>query len=148
MTKLLDEYPDVIDADDLMAILDISRCTAYKLLRNGLIPSTKIGKQYRIHKNALVNYLFENHDYNNKSPEVIVITKGNNKAKGRAEAVRNYHKKLAVITIRIPQSDRDYKQEIINHAEKKGLSLNSYILSLIENDMGIVIPKGVKDLKE
>lgn len=67
--------------------------------------------------------------------------------KTNKEAVKDYHKKLTVITIRIPQSDTDYKAQIQDHAKDKGLSLNSYILELIEKDMNITIPKGVKETK-
>ena len=67
--------------------------------------------------------------------------------KTNKEAVKDYHKKLTVITIRITQSDTDYKAQIQDHAKDKGLSLNSYILELIEKDMNITIPKGVKETK-
>ena len=67
--------------------------------------------------------------------------------KTNKEAVKDYHKKLTVITIRITQSDIDYKAQIQDHAKDKGLSLNSYILKLIEKDMNITIPKGVKETK-
>lgn len=68
--------------------------------------------------------------------------------KSNKESVKDYHKKLTVITIRIPQADEtDYKDMISKYAESKGLSMNSYILNLIEKDMNITIPKGVKDLK-
>ena len=68
--------------------------------------------------------------------------------KTNKEAVKDYHKKLSVITIRIPQSDTDYKALIQKHAEKNGYSMNEYILTLIENDMKIKIPKGVKATKQ
>ena len=68
--------------------------------------------------------------------------------KTNKEAVKDYHKKLSVITIRIPQSDTDYKAQIQDYAKSKGLSLNSYILKLIEKDMNITIPRGVKDTKQ
>lgn len=67
--------------------------------------------------------------------------------KTNKESVKDYHKKLSVITIRIPQSDTDYKAQIQDYAKDKGLSLNSYILKLIEKDMNITIPKGVKETK-
>lgn len=68
--------------------------------------------------------------------------------KTNKEAVKDYHKKLTVITIRIPQSDIDYKALIQKHAEKNKKSMNEYILSLIEKDMNIIIPKGVKATKQ
>lgn len=68
--------------------------------------------------------------------------------KTNKEAVKDYHKKLTVITIRIPQSEIDYKARIQKHAEEIGKSMNEYILSLIEDDMHIKIPKGVKATKQ
>ena len=67
--------------------------------------------------------------------------------KTNKEAVKDYHKKLTVITIRIPQSDIDYKARIQKRAEELNLSMNNYILTLIENDINITIPKGVKETK-
>lgn len=68
--------------------------------------------------------------------------------KTNKDAVKDYHKKLSVITIRIPQSGIDYKARIQKHAEEIGKSMNEYILSLIETDMNITIPKGVKGVKD
>lgn len=68
--------------------------------------------------------------------------------KTNREAVKDYHKKLSVITIRIPQNDIDYKAQIQKHAEKNKKSMNEYILDLIEKDMNITIPKGVKATKK
>ena len=68
--------------------------------------------------------------------------------KTNREVVKDYHKKLSAITIRIPQSDIDYKERIQKHAEEIGKSMNEYILSLIETDMKITIPKGVKGVKD
>ena len=68
--------------------------------------------------------------------------------KTNKEAVKDYHKKLSVITIRIPQSGIDYKAQIQKRAEELNLSMNEYILTLIENDMKIKIPKGVKATKQ
>lgn len=68
--------------------------------------------------------------------------------KTNKEAVKDYHKKLTVITIRIPQSDTDYKAQIQKRAEELKLSMNEYILTLIEKDMNIIIPKGVKATKQ
>lgn len=68
--------------------------------------------------------------------------------KTNKEAVKDYHKKLTVITIRIPQSDTNYKAQIQKRAEELKLSMNEYILTLIENDMKTKIPKGVKATKK
>ena len=52
-----DELPLTLRVEDLMPILDIGRNTAYELVRCGKIRSVRIGKQLRIPKDALVEYL-------------------------------------------------------------------------------------------
>ena len=52
-----DELPLTLRVEDLMPILDIGRNTAYELVRCGTIRSNRIGKQLRIPKDALVEYL-------------------------------------------------------------------------------------------
>lgn len=55
--QTLNNYPDVLSPNDIMSILHIGRSTCYKLLYGGLIPSIRIGKQYRVLKKELVDYL-------------------------------------------------------------------------------------------
>ncbi|WP_298021601.1 helix-turn-helix domain-containing protein [uncultured Dysosmobacter sp.] len=45
--------------EDLMPILGIGRNTAYKLVRSGQIRSIRIGRQLRIPKDGLIEYLSE-----------------------------------------------------------------------------------------
>ena len=52
-----DELPLTLRVEDLMPILDIGRNTAYELVRCATIRSIRIGKQLRIPKDALVEYL-------------------------------------------------------------------------------------------
>ena len=52
-----DELPLTLRVEDLMPILSIGRNTAYELVRCGKIRSIRIGKQLRIPKDALVEYL-------------------------------------------------------------------------------------------
>ena len=52
-----DELPLTLRVEDLMSILDVGRNTAYELVRCGTIRSIRIGKQLRIPKDALVEYL-------------------------------------------------------------------------------------------
>ena len=52
-----DELPLTLRVEDLMSILDVGRNTAYELVRCGMIRSIRIGKQLRIPKDALVEYL-------------------------------------------------------------------------------------------
>ena len=52
-----DELPLTLRVEDLMPILGIGRNTAYELVRCGKIPSIRIGRQLRIPKQALIDYL-------------------------------------------------------------------------------------------
>ena len=52
-----DELPLTLRVEDLMPILDIGRNTAYALVRSKQIFSVKIGRQLRIPKQALIDYL-------------------------------------------------------------------------------------------
>ena len=55
--RSFDELPLTLRVEDLMPILDIGRNTAYELVRCGTIRSIRIGKQLRIPKQALIDYL-------------------------------------------------------------------------------------------
>ena len=52
-----DELPLTLRVEDLMPILDIGSNTAYELVRSGKIRSIRIGRQLRIPKDALQDYL-------------------------------------------------------------------------------------------
>ena len=52
-----DELPLALRVEDLMPILGIGRNTAYELVRSRQIRSVKVGKQIRISKEALREYL-------------------------------------------------------------------------------------------
>lgn len=52
-----DELPLTLRVEDLMPILDIGRNTAYELVRSGKIRSIRIGRQLRIPKDAIQDYL-------------------------------------------------------------------------------------------
>ncbi len=56
---MLDNYHDILTVDELMEILFISRNTAYSLLRNGSIHAIKVGKNWRIPKVAVEEYVNE-----------------------------------------------------------------------------------------
>lgn len=55
-----EELPLTLRVEDLMPILGIGRNTAYELVRSGQIFSVKIGRQLRIPKQALIDYLTNN----------------------------------------------------------------------------------------
>jgi len=51
------EYRDVVSVEDLCNMLSISRKTAYDLLHKNLIHSKKVGKNFKIRKEAIILYL-------------------------------------------------------------------------------------------
>ena len=55
--RYYDELPLTLRVEDLMPILGIGRNTAYELVRSKQIFSVKIGRQLRIPKQALIDYL-------------------------------------------------------------------------------------------
>ena len=58
--RSFDDLPLALRVEDLMPILGIGRNTAYELVRSGQIRSVKIGRQIRIPKDAVVEYLKQN----------------------------------------------------------------------------------------
>lgn len=57
---MLESYSDVLNAEDLMAILHIGRSKVYELLRENTIPNLRIGKKYIIPKQLLIDFLINN----------------------------------------------------------------------------------------
>ena len=55
-----DDLPLTLRVEELMPILNIGRNTAYELIRCGKLHSIRIGKQLRIPKQALIDYLSNN----------------------------------------------------------------------------------------
>ena len=54
------DYPDVVNVKELQSMLGgISKKLAYHLLKNNLIYSTKIGREYKIAKVDVILYLTE-----------------------------------------------------------------------------------------
>ena len=51
------EYPDVLTTKDLQNILGISGKTVFRLLHSGQIKSIKVGRNFRIPKIYLLQYL-------------------------------------------------------------------------------------------
>ena len=56
-TEILKDFDDVLTFKELKVILGFGKNKVYKLLQNGEIPSTKIGRDYRILKINVINYL-------------------------------------------------------------------------------------------
>ena len=56
----LEDLPLALRVEDLMPILGIGRNTAYELVRSGQIRSIKIGRQIRVPRDAVVEFLGRN----------------------------------------------------------------------------------------
>lgn len=55
---IFDEYPDVVTFEQLREMLgNIGETLAYKLLRSNEIESFKLGRNYRILKSKIIEYL-------------------------------------------------------------------------------------------
>ena len=52
-----DNLPLVLHVKDLMKVLSVSHNTAYALVRSGQIRSVRMGRSYRIPKDAVIEYL-------------------------------------------------------------------------------------------
>lgn len=58
--RLIEEKPsDVLTIEELAAYLKIPKSTLYKLVREGSIPSQKIGRHWRFRKEAIDRWLEE-----------------------------------------------------------------------------------------
>ena len=54
-------YGDILTIKELSLYLRISKSTLYKLVREGRIPSQKIGRHWRFRKDAIDRWLEETH---------------------------------------------------------------------------------------
>lgn len=55
---------EVLTIDELAVYLKIPKSTLYKLVREGRIPSQKVGRHWRFHKGAIEDWLRSNSDQN------------------------------------------------------------------------------------
>lgn len=53
----LEDLPITLTVEDLVPILNISKNTAYELVRSGRLKSVKIFRQYRIPRDSLIQFL-------------------------------------------------------------------------------------------
>lgn len=51
------DFPLVLHVKDLISLLSVSHNTAYQLVRSGQIRSIRIGRTYRIPRDAVAEYL-------------------------------------------------------------------------------------------
>ena len=55
--RSLDDLPMTLRVEELLPLLGIGRNTAYELVRSGKLRSIRVGRQVRIPKNALIEFL-------------------------------------------------------------------------------------------
>ena len=58
--KAFNDYPDMLRAKHIKAILDISYTKAYEVLASHKCPSLTIGKRKMVRKEAFIQYLIDN----------------------------------------------------------------------------------------
>lgn len=63
--------PDALSAKEVSEALRINIKTAYKLIKTGTLPSIKIGREYRIAKAELINFLRQR-DKDSSNPVYVV----------------------------------------------------------------------------
>ena len=56
---MLENYPDILNLNDMCVILKICRNSAVKLLKSGKIKYGKIGRVYKISKKSLIEFINE-----------------------------------------------------------------------------------------
>ena len=54
---MFDKYPDVVHPHQLQEMLGMGKTKTYELLKSGAIPSKKIGGNYYIRKDDIINFM-------------------------------------------------------------------------------------------
>lgn len=57
MTDIFKNYPDVVTVQQLMEMLQIGQVLAYRLVKDGVIKAKKVGREYKIPKSLVIDYL-------------------------------------------------------------------------------------------
>lgn len=60
INEMFKDYPDVVTPQELQKMLHIGRNATYKILKERLIKTIRIGKKYIIPKVNVIKYLEEN----------------------------------------------------------------------------------------
>lgn len=54
---MFSSFNDMVTAPELAQMLKVGRNNAYELVRAGIVPSVRIGRQIRISKQAVLDYI-------------------------------------------------------------------------------------------
>jgi len=57
LNKIFEAYPDVVGIEELMEMLGIGKSLAYRLLQSHKIEAKKVGRQYKIAKSRIIDYI-------------------------------------------------------------------------------------------
>jgi len=57
METLFLNYPDILSVKQVSQMLNIGTVLAYKLVKSGEIKSRKVGRDYKIQKNAVIAFV-------------------------------------------------------------------------------------------
>jgi excisionase family DNA binding protein len=55
--ELFTNYPDILSVSQLMELLQIGKVLAYKLIDSKKIKALKIGREYKIIKQSVIDYI-------------------------------------------------------------------------------------------
>ena len=59
MNEMFKNYPDVVSVEQLQEMLQIGQVLAYKLVKSGEIQARKVGREYKIPKKNVIEYLIK-----------------------------------------------------------------------------------------
>ena len=90
LRKELSQYPDALTAEETAQLLRINVKTVYKLIREGSLPSVKVGRSFRISKTELVRYIDGNYQCSN--PKYVV-------SENSADPVWTSHKSCDIVPV-------------------------------------------------
>lgn len=71
--KSLCKYPTALTVAEVSEILRVSTKTVYKLIKEKNLPAVKVGRENRIAKSHLINYLRQIDNLNDASALVILL---------------------------------------------------------------------------
>ncbi len=55
--ELFTNYPDILSVQQLMELLQIGKVLAYKLIESKKFKAIKIGREYKILKNSVIDFI-------------------------------------------------------------------------------------------
>jgi excisionase family DNA binding protein len=55
--ELFSSYPDILSVQQLMELLQIGKVLAYKLIESKKFKAVKIGREYKILKNSVIDFI-------------------------------------------------------------------------------------------